>query len=157
MCRPLLIHLRKGYNAISLVSAVCPTDIGRTRRKTCSSVRVPPRSGQLLGITNTLPKATRQFTLMDRKITTEFLELYKDSPCLWYQAHPLYTNRDAREQAYEVLLEKYRIIQENANLEMVKKKIDNMRTTYKRERKKVKIKFKFKMASDCRNFIEKHC
>lgn len=74
---------------------------------------------------------------LERKILTEFLHLYKELPCLWDNREVLYNNKEARDQAYEVLLEKYRQIYDDASILDVKKKIEHMRTAYRRERRKV--------------------
>lgn len=77
--------------------------------------------------------------MSEKKLLTEFLLLYKEFPCLWDNRQVLYTNKEARDQAYEVLLEKYKQIQEDANIMDVKKKIEHMRCCYRREHKKVSI------------------
>ncbi|XP_068629992.1 uncharacterized protein [Battus philenor] len=73
----------------------------------------------------------------EKRLIIELLQLYRDFPCLWDHTHLLYNNREAREQAYNVVLEKYKAIREDATLENLKKKLENMRATYKREYKKV--------------------
>lgn len=77
--------------------------------------------------------------MSEKKLLTEFLLLYKDFPCLWDNRQVFYTNKEARDNAYEVLLEKYKQIQEDANIMDVKKKIEHMRCCYRREHKKVSI------------------
>ncbi|XP_063360053.1 uncharacterized protein LOC134649261 [Cydia amplana] len=75
--------------------------------------------------------------LRERNILQEFLKLYKTFPCLWDQKHMHYANREARDTAYEELLEKYKLYHENGTVVDVKKKIEHMRCAYRRERKKV--------------------
>jgi hypothetical protein len=43
----------------------------------------------------------------EKRPIIDLLELYKDFPCLWNTANSLYYNKDARNQALQILLEKY--------------------------------------------------
>ncbi|XP_063383498.1 uncharacterized protein LOC134669806 [Cydia fagiglandana] len=67
----------------------------------------------------------------------EFLDLYRENTCLWDIQSNTYMRRDLRNASYNLLLEKYREIEPNATLDMVKKKIDIFRTGYRREVKKI--------------------
>ncbi|XP_047991486.1 uncharacterized protein LOC125230391 [Leguminivora glycinivorella] len=67
----------------------------------------------------------------------EFLDIYRENTCLWDVHSSLYMRRDLRNASYNVLLEKYREIDPDATLDMVKKKIDTFRTGYRREVKKM--------------------
>lgn len=67
----------------------------------------------------------------------EFIELYKSFPCLWKVKSKQYSDRNAKSQAYEILIEKMQTVDKNANRETVVKKINSMRTTYRKELKKV--------------------
>lgn len=58
----------------------------------------------------------------EKKVWREILELYKDMPCLWDISNTNYLNRDMRNQALEILLEKYKLIHENATLAVLKTK-----------------------------------
>ncbi|XP_049867006.1 uncharacterized protein LOC126367506 isoform X2 [Pectinophora gossypiella] len=58
-------------------------------------------------------------------------------PCLWDNRQVEYCIREAKDQAYESLLEKYRQIHEGASLADLKTKIEHMRAAYRREHKKV--------------------
>ncbi|KAI8435188.1 hypothetical protein MSG28_003545 [Choristoneura fumiferana] len=73
----------------------------------------------------------------EKAILTELLNLYKSSPCLWDQKHEQYGDREARNQAYQVLLETYKLIQSDATICDVKKKIEYLRCAYRREHKRV--------------------
>lgn len=73
----------------------------------------------------------------EKAILTEIMHLYKKSPCLWDQKHEQYGDRIARNQAYEVLLDKYKLIQSDASIVDVKKKIEYLRCAYRREHKRV--------------------
>ncbi|XP_049867003.1 uncharacterized protein LOC126367503 [Pectinophora gossypiella] len=74
---------------------------------------------------------------LEKRVLTEIIHLYREFPCLWDNRQVLYSNKEAREQAYEVLLEKYRVLQEDATILDLKKRIENMRCCYRREHKKV--------------------
>lgn len=76
-------------------------------------------------------------TVAERKVIKELLQSYKQFPCLWNTTHELYGNGEARKQALAILLETYKLVVEDANIDTLKKKIDNLRTSYKREYKKV--------------------
>ncbi|KAL4720909.1 hypothetical protein ACJJTC_005648 [Scirpophaga incertulas] len=74
-------------------------------------------------------------TVTERDILIKLLELY--FPCLWDLSHKDYANRDARNQAYLIMLNVFKKNDSAATLKTLKTKLDNMRTSYKRERKKV--------------------
>lgn len=46
--------------------------------------------------------------ITEKRLIVEVLELYKDFPCLWDSSHDLYCNKDARSQALEIILEKWK-------------------------------------------------
>lgn len=73
----------------------------------------------------------------EKEFLIEFIELYKTFPCLWKIKSREYSDRNAKSQAYEILVEKMRSVDESANRETVVKKINSMRTTYRKELKKV--------------------
>lgn len=69
----------------------------------------------------------------------EFIELFRDSPCLWQTTSKDYHDRSKREAAYERLVEKMKEVEPLANKESAIKKINNMRSSFRKELKK-KIK-----------------
>lgn len=74
----------------------------------------------------------------EKKLLEELLIMYKETTvCLWNPSHPGYTNKVSRRRAMETLLVKFRELDPSADTYKMKKKIENMRTTYKRERLKV--------------------
>lgn len=75
--------------------------------------------------------------LSERDVIIEVLEMYKDLPCLWDISHNSYKNKDARQQALEILVEIWKKMDDQATIEGVKKKIENMRAAFGREWKKV--------------------
>lgn len=78
----------------------------------------------------------RNLTL-EKKYIAEFIQKYREYPCLWNTSNTFYSNKLARNRAEMVLLESYRKVDESADLRKMKKKLENMRTTYKREHQKV--------------------
>ncbi|CAH2088742.1 unnamed protein product [Euphydryas editha] len=78
-----------------------------------------------------------QEIITERDVLIELFQLYKDYQCLWDTSHELYCNRDARKQAFAVLKQCYSKFEKDATVEDVKKKLENMKKAYKRERKKV--------------------
>lgn len=89
------------------------------------------------------PSEEESDTTSDREYFVLFLECYKECKCLWDTASDDYSNRDVRKNSYERLLKIYKKACKNATLADMKKKIDNLRTTYKRESKKVRSFLKF--------------
>ena len=73
----------------------------------------------------------------EKEILIEVLELYKSCRMLWDSSQALYHNKDARNQAFAMLLEMYQRLKPTATLKDVKRKLENMRSTYKKELKKV--------------------
>lgn len=68
---------------------------------------------------------------------TEFIELYKSYPCLWRVKSKEYSDRDKKNLAYDALVHKYKEIDASANREKVTKKINSLRTVYRKELAKV--------------------
>ncbi|KAJ8912036.1 hypothetical protein NQ315_000529 [Exocentrus adspersus] len=72
----------------------------------------------------------------EKEFMIEFIELYKSFPCLWKIKSKEYSDRDAKSQAYDILVEKMQTVDKSANRETVVKKINSMKTTYRKEFKK---------------------
>ncbi|KAF5283133.1 hypothetical protein FQR65_LT14062 [Abscondita terminalis] len=68
-----------------------------------------------------------------REHLREFIECYRDEPCLWQTKSKYYHDRNRKNAAYNRLLEKYRPIDPSATRAVVVKKINNLRTAYKKE------------------------
>lgn len=78
-----------------------------------------------------------QAVVSEREVLVELLELYRDLPGLWDPHHEFYNNKEARQVAYENLLVCYHKFDKKASVGDVKRKLENMRAAYKREKKKV--------------------
>ncbi|XP_037947624.1 uncharacterized protein LOC119679377 [Teleopsis dalmanni] len=71
------------------------------------------------------------------KFWIEFIDLYQSLPALWKVRHSDYNNKRRRIECLAVLVKKLREIQPNANVRLVKSRINNLRTGYRREIKKI--------------------
>ncbi|XP_066152069.1 uncharacterized protein [Euwallacea fornicatus] len=78
----------------------------------------------------------------DREFVIEFLQLYREYPALWKIKSTEYSDRNLKDNAYKVLIEKYKEIDPKADKETVKKKINSLRTNYRKELTKVKASYK---------------
>ncbi|CAH0563126.1 unnamed protein product [Brassicogethes aeneus] len=65
------------------------------------------------------------------------IKLYKSFPCLWKVKSQEYSDRNAKSQAYDILIEKMQTVHPEANRDTVVKKINSLRTTYRKELKRV--------------------
>lgn len=71
-----------------------------------------------------------------RRVLDEFIEIYKSEPCLWRVKSKDYHDRGKRETAYKKLLEKLQEVDPAANKDVVVKKINNLRSNVRKEKKK---------------------
>ncbi|KAK4886555.1 hypothetical protein RN001_002826 [Aquatica leii] len=73
---------------------------------------------------------------VSRKIQ-EFIELYRDYPCLWKVKCKDYSDKNKKNDAYKILLTKLQELEPDARIEDVKKKINSLRSCFRKEYKKV--------------------
>lgn len=71
------------------------------------------------------------------EFVTQFIALYKELPCLWRLGSKDYTDTRKRKNAYKLLAELMRRFDNEATVDLVKAKINNMRSSYRKERHKV--------------------
>ncbi|XP_049295608.1 uncharacterized protein LOC125770249 [Anopheles funestus] len=76
--------------------------------------------------------------LFSRDFIAEFIEMYKQFPCLWNVNSKEYTDRMKRKLAYDALVMKYQEVHKTATKEEVKKKLYGLRSSYRREMMKLK-------------------
>ncbi|XP_026845349.1 uncharacterized protein LOC6603227 isoform X1 [Drosophila persimilis] len=76
-------------------------------------------------------------TILDMEHWQKFFRLYRGMPQLWMTKSKGYRNRLLREQSYQRLLDCMRSIDPTANIHTLKRKINNFRTSYRRELRKV--------------------
>ncbi|RZF41083.1 hypothetical protein LSTR_LSTR002715 [Laodelphax striatellus] len=93
---------------------------------------IPSTSGSF---SQSLPQ---QCSEVDKDCIIEFIETLKTCRCLWDTNCKEFVDRYVRREAHNSLLEVLRRIQPLATLEVVKKKIENLKACYRRESKKVK-------------------
>ncbi|PNF30793.1 hypothetical protein B7P43_G06162 [Cryptotermes secundus] len=78
----------------------------------------------------------------------EFIEQFRGHPCIWKVKSKEYHNREMKENAYLALTEKMKTADPQANKETVLKKINNLRSSFRKERKKVLMAKKSGMSSE---------
>ncbi|XP_052873758.1 uncharacterized protein LOC128279076 [Anopheles cruzii] len=73
-----------------------------------------------------------------REILSELITLYESLPCLWQVKNKDYSDRNKKADAYDALITKYKEIEPTCTRETVAKKINNLRTVYRKESEKVR-------------------
>ena len=82
-----------------------------------------------------------------REFLTKFIQLYQSFSSLWWIKSKEYCDRDEKAKAYEQLVGKYREIDAEANREMVVKKINSIRSVYRKDKLKYSPLSTWKIAS----------
>lgn len=72
----------------------------------------------------------------NKKFWTEFIELYRDQRSLWDVKSKNYCNKHIRKEGYAVLIEKTKELYPESDEKFVKSKIESLRASFRRERKK---------------------
>ncbi|XP_013101146.2 uncharacterized protein LOC106082932 [Stomoxys calcitrans] len=80
-------------------------------------------------------KSSFSVTEENRHYLKVFIQTYHNLPILWDTTLRDYTNRDKRAEAYQQLVPIYKYLKRDANLQDVKKKINTLRTNYRKELK----------------------
>jgi len=73
----------------------------------------------------------------DRSILRDFILEYKQLPELWDVRCKEYSNRDKKNSAYKKLLVYYKHLKNDSTIEDVKKKINTLRSNFRKELKKI--------------------
>lgn len=68
---------------------------------------------------------------------TGLIDIYRSNPCLWKIKSKNYANRLMRDKAYSSLLEYFKSVDESASIDTVKNKLNNLRSSFRKELKKV--------------------
>lgn len=74
---------------------------------------------------------------LSKEFVIEFLEKYRQFPCLWKIKSKDYTNKNLKNRAYDELLTVCKTINPEANRDFVVKKIQSFRGSFRKELKKV--------------------
>ncbi|XP_011499285.1 PREDICTED: uncharacterized protein LOC105363316 [Ceratosolen solmsi marchali] len=72
------------------------------------------------------------------KFLSEFIEIYQACPCLWKYSCRDYRNRFVKDRAYATLVDKMREVDPRADKNSVIRKINALRTAFRREYKKMR-------------------
>ena len=80
---------------------------------------------------------TMASTQDNQEFWREFIQLYREFPAVWKIKSDDYKNRKLKSECYQKLIEKIREIDPNATRATVTKKINSLRSNYRRELKKV--------------------
>lgn len=75
--------------------------------------------------------------IVDSEAWRELFATYQMLPELWNMNCEGYKNREKKRQSWLVLLEKYKAIDPNASVEILKPKLNNIRYCYRRELRKI--------------------
>lgn len=75
---------------------------------------------------------------MNKEFLIEFIQVYRSLPSIWKVKSKEYSDRIKKNKAYEQLLTKLKEIDKIATVATVKKKIDSLRGSFRKELKKVK-------------------
>lgn len=74
---------------------------------------------------------------LERRVIKEFIEIYRSEPSLWKVRSSFYNNKAIKNQAYRRMVQKLREIYPSADVETVRRKINALRTNYRKEQRKV--------------------
>ena len=100
---------------------------------------------QLLLLDN---KMASSVSARQKKCIEDFLTIYRSEPCLWQANSEDYRNRDLKTAAYLKLVNKLQEIEPSSTRKSVIKRINNMRSTYRKELKKVRASTKTGAGAD---------
>ncbi|CAH0559891.1 unnamed protein product [Brassicogethes aeneus] len=71
-----------------------------------------------------------------KEVLAEFIEIYRSHPALWKVKSKEYVNRNLKNLGYDALVEFYQKIDPNADRNLVSRKIQSMRGSFRKELKK---------------------
>ncbi|KAL4130843.1 hypothetical protein QTP88_008222 [Uroleucon formosanum] len=81
-------------------------------------------------------------TIFELDMFIKFIDLYKSYPCLWQIKSKEYHDRQLRETAYKVLVEKLKESESEETKDIVVKKINNLRSSVRKEKNKYESSLK---------------
>lgn len=77
------------------------------------------------------------FSREDKIFWEEFIDIYREHPCIWKVKSSDYSDRNKKAAAYDVLVRKLKEKDESARRDTVTKKINNLLSAFRKEHKKV--------------------
>lgn len=101
--------------------------------------------------TRTIVLVTFVIIMSSRKrnqVIEEFIEIYRSEPCLWRVKSKEYHDREKRDAAYERLVIKLKELEPDATKKSVVKKINNLRSNVRKEKKKRDMSMKSGASTD---------
>lgn len=87
-------------------------------------------------------------SIRDHVFWKEFFNVYRQLPELWKVKSDAYRNRMKRRRGYAILLKKYKEYEPDATEDLLKKKINNIRVSYRRELNKILKSYETANSSD---------
>ncbi|GFO50157.1 hypothetical protein PoB_007666200 [Plakobranchus ocellatus] len=73
----------------------------------------------------------------EKKFLLELIDMYRSLPALWQIKSKEYSDRQTKDSAYETLLHKYREYYKEGTKDELKKKLNALRTNFRKELKKI--------------------
>lgn len=70
-----------------------------------------------------------------QELTLQVIELYRDRPCLYQVKSDIYRNRNKKSKEYAILLDYVKNVNPLCSLEIIKKKLNTLRSQYRKELK----------------------
>ena len=74
---------------------------------------------------------------LSREFLREFIEIYKETPCLWQTKNKDFSNKQKKSAAYQKLSKKLAEVEKDETKDSVVKKINSLRTCFRKEHRKV--------------------
>ncbi|KAF6217089.1 hypothetical protein GE061_001442 [Apolygus lucorum] len=71
-----------------------------------------------------------------KEFMTEFISIYREHPALWKTKSKEYVNRNLKNVGYDALIELYKKVDPDADRDLVSKKIQSLRGSFRKELKK---------------------
>lgn len=84
----------------------------------------------------------------NKEFILEFIQCFKENSCLWKYTSTDYKNKNVKSVTYNKLLEINRKYDPNCNVAEVKKKIQSLRASYRKEKNKVQKSVKTGSGAD---------